>query len=498
MALGLSGSIFAQVDRKNIIIVGGGLAGLTAAHELKKQGVSCNIEIYEGRDRLGGRTWTHYFNDDKTSFFEFGGTVIYQEHEAIINKAEELGIELIQKGFGSRKFLVTHNNAELPLDKLVPAFKNLKHYLQSLLERLDNGEIALINSLESLCRELDEFHFRLLNRYLVLRDEAELSELTVSDIASVLHSLDQGLQLLSAKLDSSIAREDIDAEEFTYVAKDGMSHFINTFEEALKPEVSINLSHKLMAVKKERDYILTFAHEGTQKIVHADYVIMTIPFTTLREVDLDQSVGLTSLLQDSINNMAYYQHAKVATQVTGEQNLFDQLLYYINLDSNTEGWSDRQALTLFVDERTQELNDHVIAEMGIRHVHVIAQQFPGKAIGPVISKRWSIDPFARGSYSLGDDSDGISSAESARYKGLKRFAEPVDGLIFAGEHTSFYYAANMEGAVRSGNIAASILKDILLTKQNNKKRSRDDVSSDHEGDDIHARKIIKVVRTKSL
>jgi monoamine oxidase len=37
------------------------------------------------------------------------------------------------------------------------------------------------------------------------------------------------------------------------------------------------------------------------------------------------------------------------------------------------------------------------------------------------------------------------------------YAEPVQNLIFAGEHTSFNYHGFMEGAVESGKIAADII-----------------------------------------
>ena len=42
--------------RADVVIVGGGFAGITAAREMTQRGVSVNV--LEARDRLGGRTWT--------------------------------------------------------------------------------------------------------------------------------------------------------------------------------------------------------------------------------------------------------------------------------------------------------------------------------------------------------------------------------------------------------------------------------------------------------
>jgi pseudooxynicotine oxidase len=53
---------------RDVVVIGGGFAGVTAAREATLGGA--DVVLLEGRDRLGGRTWTHRWNDTD---IELGG-----------------------------------------------------------------------------------------------------------------------------------------------------------------------------------------------------------------------------------------------------------------------------------------------------------------------------------------------------------------------------------------------------------------------------------------
>ncbi|MYE09441.1 MAG: FAD-dependent oxidoreductase, partial [Acidimicrobiaceae bacterium] len=55
----------------DVVVVGGGIAGLTAARDLAQSGRS--VLVLEARDRLGGRTWYKQFGDTGRRT-EMGGT----------------------------------------------------------------------------------------------------------------------------------------------------------------------------------------------------------------------------------------------------------------------------------------------------------------------------------------------------------------------------------------------------------------------------------------
>lgn len=57
----------------DVVVIGGGFAGLVAARDLAKQ-PGVNVLLLEGRDRIGGRTWTaSVFGEE----FEMGGTWVH-------------------------------------------------------------------------------------------------------------------------------------------------------------------------------------------------------------------------------------------------------------------------------------------------------------------------------------------------------------------------------------------------------------------------------------
>lgn len=61
-------------------IIGGGLAGMAAAFELRKLG--CDITIFDAlEDRIGGRVYTYYFDKNKKLYSELGAIRIPLAHE---------------------------------------------------------------------------------------------------------------------------------------------------------------------------------------------------------------------------------------------------------------------------------------------------------------------------------------------------------------------------------------------------------------------------------
>ena len=73
----------------DVAVVGAGLAGLVAARDLQRAGVS--VVVLEARDRVGGRTLNHDIGDGKV--VEVGGQWVGPTQHRLLALARELGVE---------------------------------------------------------------------------------------------------------------------------------------------------------------------------------------------------------------------------------------------------------------------------------------------------------------------------------------------------------------------------------------------------------------------
>jgi putrescine oxidase len=76
-----------NLDR-DVVIVGAGPSGLTAARELKRAGLS--VAVLEARDRVGGRTWTDTVDG---AMLEIGGQWVSPDQTALLALIEDLGLQ---------------------------------------------------------------------------------------------------------------------------------------------------------------------------------------------------------------------------------------------------------------------------------------------------------------------------------------------------------------------------------------------------------------------
>ncbi|MCD6020431.1 MAG: amine oxidase [Actinomycetia bacterium] len=91
----------------DVIVVGGGLAGLTAARELGRRGR--HVLLLEARERLGGRTWVSSFAGVDV---EMGGAFVHWSQPHLWAEVTRYGLGIVELPEAERAFLRTDDGIE--------------------------------------------------------------------------------------------------------------------------------------------------------------------------------------------------------------------------------------------------------------------------------------------------------------------------------------------------------------------------------------------------
>ena len=137
----------------DIIIIGSGLAGLTTAYLLEKEGITSTI--LEARQRLGGRIFTQHRNEEPP--VELGATWLGKKHDNLVALLEELDIGIFEQQMGSKAFFEPISTSPPQLVQLPeneePTYRiegGTDAVIRELSNRLSNSQILTGQRVQSI------------------------------------------------------------------------------------------------------------------------------------------------------------------------------------------------------------------------------------------------------------------------------------------------------------------------------------------------------------
>ncbi len=118
---------------RDVVVIGAGAAGLTAANALRKAGLS--VAVLEARDRVGGRLWTDEIDG---AMLEIGGQWVSPDQDALIDTVAELGLDTFSRyREGDSVYIGPDGVAHRFTGEMFPVSVETERVIAEITERLD-------------------------------------------------------------------------------------------------------------------------------------------------------------------------------------------------------------------------------------------------------------------------------------------------------------------------------------------------------------------------
>ncbi len=462
-----------------IVIVGAGLAGIRCAHKLwTESGLASTI--YEWNTEVGGRVHTlrDYYADGQ--IIEEHGEFISSEHKSMLALVKLFGLTLDNANYAPPNTYTTYwfNGGYFTQKQLNQLWQQYGRTL--FYDAVQKAPFpTLYTSYTHTAFEWDHMSVvDWINKYIPGGMNEPFGQLCYQDVLCEYGGppeLQSALNLpYILGYDTSAPSGYQPVNSPLLAGTDEMWHVHGGNDQVVTgmvnqlPSGAIQVGQQLMAVALNSDgtYTCTFQSEAQAYEVICDHVVLAIPFSTLRNVDLTKA-NLSPLKMTAINNLQLGNNAKITIQ-------FNQRVWYNDrLNGNSLGnngaattWettSDQSGTPgILVSYPGGVQGQSLAAKYGLTTANAPAPAalvndtlaalepiFPGVTAnynGLAYCDDGNIDPHLLGAY---------AQYNIGQYTGFCGIEAVQEGNIhFAGEQTSINFQGYMEGGVESGERVA--------------------------------------------
>jgi monoamine oxidase len=462
--------VLAKSKTPSVLIVGAGIAGLTAAYRLQKAGVA--VDIIEARRRIGGRIYSLPRAAGTSITVELGGEFIDSNHVSIRKLAQELGLTIVDiKTIEKNSIEDTcfFNGNKIPLSKLVDDFAPVAQQISKDLEAIADFEsyktpIPAVTALDS----------QSISEYLAsIPDTTE----TIRQLLEVAYKVEYGLEAQEQSCLNLIYLIGAQSDKFDlygesdehYTIEGGNSQITQKIAKLFHNSVETETILESIKTLSDGRYLVSLRTDGKTFDRKYERVLLTLPFTMLRQVDL--KVDLPPAKKLAIDNIGYGTNSKLITsyqekiwrdRYNSTASVFTDLDFQNTWESSLSRLTQGEStITNFAGgkhgvslaTKTPEFHEReFLAQIesvfpGISNVRQSDRQ-------PIVA-HWHDEEYNRGSYAC------YKVGQWTQMHGVE--AERVGNLFFAGEHCSLESQGYMEGGCETGEAAAvAILEDLGL------------------------------------
>ncbi|MBJ7372498.1 MAG: flavin monoamine oxidase family protein [Pseudomonas sp.] len=440
-------SVTALAKDKTAIVIGGGLSGLTAAYELQNKG--WQVTLLEAKPSLGGRSGmatSEWIGNDKTqpvlnkyvSTFKLGTT---PAPEFVRTPGY-----LIDGDYFSAADLATKQPATA--DALKRYQKTLDDLARSIDDPQNPAATATLHALDQITVSswLDKQNLPATARQLINQDIR-----THYDEPS-------RLSLLYFAQQNRVYRGVSDGDLRASRLVGGSQVLAQAFVKQIK---TIKTSSPVSAIIQDKDGVtVKVGSVGYQ----ADYVVLAVPLRALNKIALTPALDAQHLAAIKGTNYGWRDQImlKFKTPVWESKSRMSGEIYsnaglgMLWIEPALKGGAN-VVINLSGDNARvmQAFGDKQMVDQVLIRLHAFYPQARGSFTGYEI-RRYSTDPSMGGAY--------LAYGPGQISKFWRLWERPLQRVAFAGEHTDTLYPGTLEGALRTGQRAASQVEDLAAGK----------------------------------
>jgi protoporphyrinogen/coproporphyrinogen III oxidase len=254
-----------QNTKKHIVVIGGGLSGTAAAHELSGLGLGYEVTIIEARNRLGGRIHSHVVD---SATVEMGAGFLTKDYKNLMNFLAQTGLESDLFRHRSKTAMYKNGNAHMLTLKNLATGKLLSLF-------------SLLYILPLLAQTL--VHWRVLNLHKFWK-ASKLDNKPVSQLFSSKHGKEFMETMLQPVLNGYFywSPEHTSVAMMLMLCKAAFSHGtyklsggLQQITQAAAKESTVLLNHSVRDVTKSADgsYQLRVEHNAKSIFLSADAIV---------------------------------------------------------------------------------------------------------------------------------------------------------------------------------------------------------------------------------
>lgn len=444
---------------RDVVIVGAGAAGLTAAHELRKAGLS--VAVLEARERVGGRLWTDVIDG---AMLEIGGQWVSPDQEALKETIAELGLETYSRyREGESVYINAAGERTLFTGEIFPVKPETEKELVRLIDKLD-AMVAETDPDRPWDRpdaeELDRISFEAWLEQETDDQEAR-DNIALFIAGAMLTKPAYAFSALQALLMAASAGSFSHLVDADYILDErvvgGLQQVPLLLAERLGDDVF--LEQPVTEVKTAGDGVTIMTDNGM--VVRARYVILAHAPILYPWIEFDPPLPrLKQQLHQHISmGFVIKVHAVYDRPFWRDKGLSGTAFSPYELSheayDNTNHGDERGTLVGFVSDRNADDLFRVSAEERKERILAsLANYFGPEAKDPLVyyESDWGAEEWTRGAYAASFDLGGLT-----RYGADLR--TPVGPIHFACSDMAGAGYQHVDGAIRMGRLVAQNILD---------------------------------------